>query len=246
MTGQLLPDSYFIKPFDAQHAIYLGIFLVVLGLILSQHRKIKEDAEPVLATTLALSIMQVIILYGSYIAEGFNWAEGLPLHISRVSTFIGILWLITRKPIFMDILFFFGLYAYGSFLYPSRVHPITHPIGISFLTNHIITILLPIIAVIAFDWRPTKKAFWHSTAWFLVYLAAAMFANALTGGNYFYMTKRIVFQNLPLWQYTVFMVFFTVGVFALGGFIANHLIKVYHKRQAQRKASHPPGVSASG
>ena len=58
MTGQLLPDSYFIKPFDAQHAVYLGIFLVVLALILSQHRKIKEDAEPVLATTSQETLIQ--------------------------------------------------------------------------------------------------------------------------------------------------------------------------------------------
>lgn len=233
MTGELLPDSYFIRPFDAQHAVYLGIFLIVLFLILAQHRRIKEQIEPVLGTTLALSIMQVIILYGSYLAEGFNWAEGLPLHISRISTFIGIFWLITRKPIFMDILFFFGLYAYGSFFYPSRVHPITHPIGISFLVNHIVTILLPIISVIAFDWRPTKRAYWRSVGFFLIYLAAAMVTNALTGGNYFYMTKRIAFHDLPLWQYTIFVIFLTMAIFAAGFFAGNALIKAYHKRQAK-------------
>lgn len=235
MTGELLPDSYFIKPFDAQHAIYLGIFLVVLALILTQHRKIRERVEPILGTSLALSIMQVILLYGSYIAEGFNWAEGLPLHISRVSTFIGILWLVTRKQAFMDVLFFFGLYAYGSFIYPSRVHPITHPIGISFLTNHIITILLPIIAVIAFDWRPTKRAYWRSVACFLIYLVLAMITNAWTGGNYFYMTKRVALQNLPLWQYTLFIIVFTMAIFAIGYWVANILINRYHTRQAKRK-----------
>ena len=232
MTAELLPDEYFIQPFDGQHAIYLSIFLVILFLILRLHKKIRQNPEPLLRGTLIVSVLQVLLLYASYIAEGFNWAEGLPLHISRVSTFIGIFWMLTRKPIFMDILFFFGIYAYGSFLYPSRIHPITHPIGWSFLINHVVTILLPLIAVIAYDWRPTLRAYWRSVLCFLIYLAAAMVTNELVNGNYFYMTKRIVLQDIPLWQYTIFIIFFTLILFALFGWAAHQLIKAFQRRAA--------------
>lgn len=49
------------------------------------------------------------------------------------------------------MLCFFGLYAWTSFLYPSRVHGIFHPIGVSFFVNHVITLLLPYYGMIAYS-----------------------------------------------------------------------------------------------
>lgn len=230
MPNELLPDDYFIKPFDLQHGIYLGIFLIVLFTLLLNHKRVSEKPEPVLRLTLIVSIAQQILLYGSYIAEGFNWAEGLPLHISRVSSILGIIWLITKNNKVMDVLFYFGIFAYGSFLYPSRIHPITHPIGWSFLINHIITILLPILAVYATNWQPSKPALFKAMKYFLIYLAVAMIANAITGGNYFYMTKRIALGGLPLWQYTLINIVATALIFVIGHVVASSLIRSYRSK----------------
>lgn len=230
MTSELLPDDYFIQPFDHNHAIYMGSFLIILILLLKNHRRIAANPKPVLRFTLVLSVAQQVLLYGSYIAEGFNWAEGLPLHISRVSSILGIIWLITRKSKVMDVLFFFGLYAYGSFLYPARIHPPTHPIGWSFLINHVITILLPILAVYTDRWQPTKHALGRSMLYFLLYLTAALVANEITGGNYFYMTKRVALNQLPLWQYTIINILLTYLIFFIGYYVGGRLIRWYLKR----------------
>lgn len=230
MNSTLLPDSYFIRPFDLQHAFYLGSFLIILSLVLLNHKKIAAKPEPIWRAALVLTIIQQFILYGSYLLEGFNLAEALPLHISRVSSLIAIAWLVSRKTIFMDLLFFFGLYAYGSFFYPSRIHPITHPIGWSFLINHVVTILLPITVIIAGDWKPSKQSLYAAMRYFLLYLAAAMLANAWTGGNYFYMTRRIAFMHLALWQYTILIIAFTFMIFVVIYFISRKLINLYRRR----------------
>lgn len=194
------------------------------------HKKVSERPEPLLRVILVISIAQQILLYGSCIAEGFNWAEGLPLHISRISSLLGIAWLICRNNKIIDVLFFFGLFAYASLFYPSRVHPITHPIGWIFLINHIITILLPILAVYATNWRPTKEALFQAMKSFLVYLAAAMFTNKLTNGNYFYMTQRIAFDDIPLWQYTILSILMTYVIFTFGYLLGSLLIRAYRRK----------------
>lgn len=228
----LRPDDYFIKAFDFQHFIYLGIFLLVFVLMLFNMRRIQEKPEPILKATLILSILQQILLYGTYLWEGrtlgldYVLAEGLPLHISRISSILGILWLIKRSPWLMDILFFFSFFAYGSFFYPSRVHPITHPIGWSFLINHVITILLPIFTILIFKWRPTIQSLKRAITAYVIYVFVALLANQLTGGNYFYLTKRIAFHSWPLWQYTAIVL-----VLGLLGFpLVYGISKLFRKR----------------
>lgn len=224
----------FIRPFSAGHLAYLVAFAALAGLFYWRRKALLQTPQPLFQALLVLTIAQQLLLYGSYwLSAGFDLAESLPLHISRVSSLLGIYWLWRRWDKAMDVLFFFGLFAYGSFLFPSRVHPICHPIGISFLINHAITILLPPLAMATGHWRPTKEGLRRAYLWFLVYLGAAWAVNRLVDGNYFYLKYRIVFQQMPEGLFLLFLAVFTFLLFSAAYAVTSACLRLL---QPQRPA----------
>lgn len=63
-----------------------------------------------------LSLLQQIVLYSWYLIEtNINISESLPLHICRISTVLGIIYLMNQENLLMDSVFYFGLIACGPF-----------------------------------------------------------------------------------------------------------------------------------
>lgn len=86
----------FIKLFGLNHLLYIGIMFLLLLLLVHYRGKVKEHRETVRKVLLVISFAQQILLYSWYIFEtGFDSAESLPLHISRISSLIGIYYLFT-------------------------------------------------------------------------------------------------------------------------------------------------------
>ena len=123
----------YITLFNLDHIIYV-IGLIIIGAALFIKRDtVKEHRRKITVVILIVSIFQQILLYSSYyFILDFDLGESLPLQISRVNTILGIIFLITGNDKVFRVLALFGLFAYLSFLYPSRVYGITHPIGWSF------------------------------------------------------------------------------------------------------------------
>lgn len=207
----------YINLFDIHHNFYILLMGSLLILIITHFRYIHEHKETVRKFILWVSIIQQVAMYSWYIFEtGFDVSESLPLHISRISSLLGIIFLVTGNKKVLDTLFYFGLFAYGSFFYPSRVYPIYHIIGMSFFINHAITILLPIIAAIITDWRPTLPAAFKSYGWFLLYFIFVYFLNPLIDGNYFYLKHRPFFDYLPDFIYVPLVLLATLIIFLVG------------------------------
>lgn len=222
----------FIKLFGLNHLLYIGIMFLLLLLLVHYRGKVKEHRETVRKVLLVISFAQQILLYSWYIFEtGFDSAESLPLHISRISSLIGIYYLFTKSEKAMNILFYFGLYAYGSFLVPSRVYAIYHIVGISFLVNHVITLLLPIFASIAYEWRPTLKSLFTSYGYFLLYFFFVYFLNPLIDGNYFYLKIRPFLQTLPDNIYNPAALAATFALFCIGYVVYKAIEKWAAKKQ---------------
>lgn len=125
----------------------------------------------------------------------------------------------------MDIVFYFGLFAYGSFALPIAIHPLTHALGISYLINHSLTLLLPFIAWFAFDWRPSRKNLHMAMLYFVFYFIIAVGANALFDGNYFYLVKRPFLQQMNVYIYYSITVIFTLSVFNISFYLFKYFIK---------------------
>lgn len=207
----------YIHLFDFHYMFYISIMLLSLSILLHYRKSVKTHSEKIRKSILVISIGQQILLYSWYIFEmGFDIAESLPLHISRISSLLGIYYLFTRNKFVMNSLFFFSLYAYGSFFYPSLVYPLYHAIGISFLINHVITILLPLFAAIAYNWRPTFKSLLAAYCCFLIYFIVVYFFNLSVDGNYFYLKHRPFFSHWPDTLYIPVVLVATFLLFLIG------------------------------
>ncbi len=215
----------FISVFNGHHLFYIAGMIGLLLLMCTQHRKVKKHADQIRQWILLISIGQQVLLYSWYIFEmGFDVSESLPFHISRISSLLGIVYLFSKNNNILDVLFYFGLFAYGSFFYPSRVYPVYHVIGLSFFINHAITILLPVFAAIAYKWRPTFKGALKAYGWFLLYFLFVYTLNPLIDGNYFYLKYRSFFVDLPESLYIPLVLVATLAIFLLGYLLARFII----------------------
>lgn len=216
----MVPYGQYIKVFGLEHIIYITGLIIIAVLLFKFKESVKTNENTVTIFILIASICQQILLYSSYfVLMEFDLAESLPFHISRINSILGIIFLVTKNKKVYTVLCYFGLYAWTSFLYPSRVYGITHPIGISFFVNHVITLLMPYYGMIAYDIKIKKgdknKAFF----WFLIYLTFVYFFNPLVDGNYFYLKYKPIFAFLPEHVYLLCSMLFTYVLFSIGEII---------------------------
>lgn len=216
MAGFLDPDPGWIVIGGPDHLTYAVLFvLLAAGLVLLRD-PVRRHALAVRRALAGVVVLQQVTLYGFYLATGWDAAESLPLHISRVSALLGLAYLLTGHRRVMDVLFFFGLWAWASFSYPQQVQPADHVLGWSFFVNHAVTLLLPAFAWVTTDWRPTVSGLRRAFGWFLLYVVVAQTANALTGGNYFYQRERPLLPGVEQPWYLLLSVLATFALFWLG------------------------------
>lgn len=223
----------YIPVFGADHLLYMGILLILLAWLVGSRNRIRHNPEPLRRAFFWISLLQQSVLYFWYALEtGFDPGEALPLHICRISTLLGIVYLVNKHNRLMDVVFYFGLYAYGSFLYPSLVYSLQHVIGWSFLVNHAITILLPFFAYFAYDWRPERSGLRLASTLFLGYFLIVYLVNPWLDGNYFYLKQRPFFETMPEAIYVPVLIFFTLFIFWLGYKLGSWLI-AYNERKSR-------------
>lgn len=210
----------FIEIFGIDHLIYIVCFLFVAVFLFIKKDFVQENSNRISKILLALSICQTIILYGSYfIFLDFDLSESLPFHISRVSTILIIVFLINKNPKLYKIISFFSLFALFSFIYPQRVHGVLHPIGLSFLINHTITLLMPFYGMIAYGLRISIGDRNFAFKWFLLYFLIVIFVNKIVDGNYFYLKYKPLGITWPNHIYYPLILIGTYIYFSLGEMI---------------------------
>lgn len=225
METFLDPHPDFIPVGGRDHLIYVLGLLTVAAALIAGRRWVREHVTRVRWVLLGVLLAQQITLYGFYAATGWLWAESLPLHISRVSAILVLVYLATGSRRVMDVLFFFGLWAWASFSYPQNIQPVDNILGVSFWINHVLTLLVPFFAVITTSWRPTVRALWRAYGWFLAYVVVAVVANALTGGNYFYQREQPVLPMVPQPWYLLLSVLASLALFWLGYAVARLILR---------------------
>lgn len=230
METFLDPHPGWIPIGGRDHLIYVLGLLVVATALLVGRRWVRAHHLLVRRVLLGVIVVQQLTLYGFYAASGWSWADSLPLHISRVSSILVLLYLATGSRRVMDVLFYFGLWAWASFSYPQNIQPVDNILGVSFWTNHVLTLLMPFLAVITTDWRPTVRALWRAYGWFLVYVVLAVVANALTGGNYFYQREQPLLPMVPQPWYLVLSLLATLALFWLGHVVSRLVLRPLDSR----------------
>jgi hypothetical integral membrane protein (TIGR02206 family) len=225
------PNVRLIKLFGIEHLFYLSVMISAFLFIWINRKQLHRNQKNIRTTLIIVSIFQQILLY-TYFAfmTNFDLSQALPLHLCRISTILGLLYLFTRKSFWMDLVFYFGLFSYASFLYPLSIQPPYHALGLSFLLNHMLTLLLPFIAWNAFAWRPSKTSLKWVFLSFLIYLFLAALANKLFGGNYFYLAQRPFLNTLSVYMYYPLVVVVTLTGFYLAYLFTHYLSKRYSSK----------------
>ncbi len=215
----VVANEIYVKLYGIEHILYLTFCMVAIFLFIYRRDVVIKNQDKIFKIMFWVSLcQQVFLLYGWYaIFTGFDLGLSLPLHICRVANIVSLFFLRTKNIKYLDVIFYFSVFALVSLFYPLSVYNFTHINGISYMINHLLTVLIPISAVICCGWRPTWRGYARGAVAFTVYFAVAYSANILIGGNsnYFYLVDR---PFLNSWSYNSFALlayFVTAGGFAL-------------------------------
>ncbi len=210
-------DAPYLKLYSPGHILYLAVCVATIFLFIRFRKVIARKRDAVGRIMLGIILFQqIFLMYGWYILVTDDLLrQALPLELCRISTILTIIFLLTKDTRFMDVIFYFSIYALCSLVYPKNIYHLLHVNGWSYMINHLMTVLIPIFGAIAYDWRPSWKAFRRAAISFTVYLPVVIVVNNLTGGNYFYLVDRPFLNSLAPWLFDLITYAVTIAGFAL-------------------------------
>jgi hypothetical integral membrane protein (TIGR02206 family) len=124
----------------------------------------------------------------TYVAHTWTVGFSLPLYVCDVAAFVGGVALVTRRPILVEITWFWGLAGtIQGLLTPD--HPIFFPSydWLEFYTDHIGVILAASWLVIGLGLHPRPRAAFRVIAITVVFFVLVGVVNLATGGDYDYL-----------------------------------------------------------
>ncbi len=219
-------DAPYVEMYSWSHILYLLACGVIIFLFIRNRRYIAENRNKVGKVMLGIVVFQqVFLMYGWYFCVTDDLlAKALPLEMCRVSSVLTIIFLMTKNKKIMDVIFYFAIYAIPPLFYPLYIYHLLHINGISYMINHLMTVLVPIYAMIAFHWRPTWQAFRRAVKAFSLYLPTVIVVNYLTGGNYFFMVDRPFLNSMGPLPFYLLTYGVTVAGFALVTWVAQTIM----------------------
>jgi hypothetical integral membrane protein (TIGR02206 family) len=124
----------------------------------------------------------------AYVAHRWTVGFSLPLYLCDVAAFVGAAALVTRRPILVEITWFWGLAGTIQGLVTPD-HPIYFPSydWLEFYVDHIGVILAAAWLVIGLRLHPRPRATLRVIAWTAVFFALVGVVDVLTGGDYDYL-----------------------------------------------------------
>ncbi len=230
-------DAPYVKVLSLDHILFLLVCCGIVFLFIRFRKGIRQRRDTAGIVMLAIILFQqIFLLYGWYLwvtPPNELLKQALPLEMCRISTILTILFLLTKDKRFMDVIFYFSIFALASLVYPKNIYHFLHVNGVSYMVNHLMTVLTPIFGVIAYDWRPSWKGFFRAFGAFSVFMPVVLVVNHLTGGNYFYQVDRPFWNDMEPWLFSSITYVGTVGGFALVTWILNALVKKLESKKLQ-------------
>ncbi|MBF0753214.1 TIGR02206 family membrane protein [Jeotgalicoccus nanhaiensis] len=234
MQSFLDPEAPLVQIGDLNHVIYLAGIFIILFMLFKFRYQIKENPKTAMLGILIFAIVQRIISGSYYIlADEFTVTDSLPLHICRLVCYLIIIQYFAERKWLDQIIFYFGLFAYASFIYPVGISPALHMLGLSFFMLHSLIIVYPIIRYFTSGFAPSLRGAFQSAILFAVYLTGMQLLNNAIGSNYFYTEERPFLHDLSE------PVYFLLNMFGIGiGFVIValliHLVINYVKHKTEK------------
>lgn len=195
-----VPFDERVRLFSVSHIAFVLSAILIVTLFVLNLDKIKDHWSHLRIILIVISSIQVIVLYSwSFLELGFSLEAGLPIHLCRMSTFLGLYFLITEDKRVFHALYYMSAFALVAILYPVNVHPIyTHIIGWSYQISHIMIVLVWIVGVYLYGYRPTYKVLNTAIVVFLIIELFVWRFNYWVGdGEYLYLRSDV---NRPFFK----------------------------------------------
>ncbi len=222
-------DAPYVKLFSIEHIIFLLVCACVVFLFIKYRSAIRTHREQIGRVMLGIILFQqIFLMYGWYLCvtpPEELLKQALPLEMCRISSILTIVFLLTKDKRFMDVIFYFSIFALASLVYPKNIYHFAHVNGISYMINHLMTVLTPIFGIIAYGWKPSWKAFARAGIAFTVFLPVVLVVNHLTGGNYFYQVDRPFWNDMAPWLFSSITYVGTMAGFALVTWLIDLVVK---------------------
>ena len=187
-----------------QFAYILAFFLVASLLYVNRHR-LKGNPKKLMLGILIIAVIQRLISgFYYYFFLDYTIVESLPLHIFRLVCYFIILQFFIKKDVLDQIIFYWGIFAYASFIYPVGISSPFHMLGISFFILHTLIILYPMLRYLVTGFYPSVRGAIVSSVFFMIYITLMHLLNKSIGSNYFYTIDRPFWKDMP--ELTYFLV----------------------------------------
>jgi hypothetical integral membrane protein (TIGR02206 family) len=176
---------------SSEHLLTLGAIAVVSGILVVISRRWQGWWIKVFAVTLVV----VEASWWAYVAAGgvpgSRLAQSLPLQLCDVGTVIAAAALWTRRPILVELTYFWGLAGtIQALLWPDLPQPFpTYPYFQYYLA-HGGVIAAALVLVIGLGLRPRRNAVFLIAGLTLAYTAFVGLVDAVAGANYMYLRAK--------------------------------------------------------
>lgn len=195
-----VPFENRVALFGLQHLMYVVSVVLIVVLFILFLDKVKSNLPFIRKIMIVISLIQITALYSwSFIELGFSLEAGLPIHLCRLGSFIGLYFLITEDTRVFHALYYMSAFALVAIFYPVNVHPIyTHIIGWSYQISHLMIVLVWIMGVCVYGYRPSFNVMNKAILVFLLVTLLVWQFNYFVGdGEYLYLRGDV---NRPFFK----------------------------------------------
>ncbi len=192
-----------VQPFEIFGNSHIATLLTIIAIafILPISLKDKESEKILIAKFLGIStiILELIKPFIWHYSMDFPWARLIPIHMCNLSTiFIGI-FLLTKKRIFFEVSFFWGIGGgLNALLTPDVPKNFPDPQYVLFFVGHGLLIVAIVFASLGLKNRPTLSSVRNGIYFSLAVLPIIYLVNILIGppANYWYLAVKPVGESL--------------------------------------------------
>lgn len=174
---------------SALHFLSLGVCLVavLITVLVAVRVRGRESSARPLRFAIATGCLVSWILSNGYgiLPERFSWSESLPLHFCNLGNLIGAHAVATRHRISQSLVYFWSIALCScAFLTPSLYVGPSHLWFWLFWIYHAFIPVSVAWILVADQFRPGWRDWWHAVILTLCFMAALAVLDAITGWNY--------------------------------------------------------------
>lgn len=199
-----------LQLYSIEHIIFLVLTFLIVGLFVYKLDYIKAHWTTIRPVMIGIYGLQILVFYAwSFIELGMSLEAGLPIHLCRISILLGLAFLVTEDKRIFHALFYTSVFVLVAIFYPSNVHPLyTHIVGYTFQVGHIMIVLVWIVGVYLYGYRPTYRVLNKAiVVFFFIELFVWRFNYWVGDGEYLYLRSDVNRPFLQSWSDPLWIAF---------------------------------------